>query len=51
MYYFVRELIHYLVKSLKMSIYIAFRRLDTIQLTTHLAVLETATKATSRALH
>ena len=42
---------HYYKNLIKMRIYIAFRRINTTLLTTHLAVLETATRATSRALH
>tara|TARA_B100000780_G_C20860239_1_gene341973 strand:+ start:215 stop:469 length:255 start_codon:yes stop_codon:yes gene_type:complete len=39
-----------LVKNTKMSIYQAFRRLNSPLLTTDLAVLETTIRATSRAL-
>jgi hypothetical protein len=36
---------------LKTPIYISFRRLNTSLLTTHLEILETPIRATSRALH
>ena len=48
---FSGTLMHYYEKLIKMTIYITFRRLNTTLLTTHLAVLETLTRATSRALH
>ena len=42
---------HYYEKLIKMTIYKAFRGLNCTLLPTHLAVLETLTRATSRALH
>ena len=38
------------IKGLNMTIYIGFRRLNTILIATHLPVLEINTRATSRAL-
>ena len=44
----IDDLLH---KKSKNTTYIGFRRVNTLLLTTHLAVLETNTRATSRALH